>query len=57
VVSVGPNVWTVRELHVIAPDKTKSDRSGGRRFVIVIIAALTAAPAAFATDTRHKSGR
>jgi hypothetical protein len=37
-----------RELQVIAPGKTNSDRLGGRGFVIAIFAALTAAPAAFA---------
>jgi hypothetical protein len=39
-----------RELQVIAPGKTNSDRSGGRGFFIAIFAALTAAPAAFAGD-------
>jgi hypothetical protein len=37
-----------RELQVIAPGKTNSDRLGGRGFVIAIFAALAAAPAAFA---------
>jgi outer membrane immunogenic protein len=35
---------------VIARGKTNSDRLGGRRFVIAIIAALAAAPTAFAAD-------
>jgi outer membrane immunogenic protein len=39
-----------RELQVIAPGKTNSDRWGGGRFVIAIFAALIAAPAAFAAD-------
>jgi outer membrane immunogenic protein len=39
-----------RELQVIAPGKTNSDRWGGRRFAVAIFAALTAASAAFAAD-------
>jgi hypothetical protein len=43
-----------RELQVIAPGKTNSDRKTssdrGRRFAVAILAALTAAPAAFAAD-------
>jgi hypothetical protein len=49
-VTVQHQMFESAELHVIAPSKTNSNRSGGRRFVAAIFAALTAAPAAFAAD-------
>jgi hypothetical protein len=39
-----------RELQVIAPGKTSSDRLGAYRFATAVLAALTAAPAEFAAD-------
>jgi hypothetical protein len=51
------NISNARELRVIARGKTNSNRPGDRRFVIAIFAALTAAPAAFAADMRHKSSQ
>jgi outer membrane immunogenic protein len=40
----------LRELHVIAPSQFNSDHRGGGRFVVAVVAALAAEPAAFAAD-------
>jgi hypothetical protein len=48
-------LWESRGLHMIAlsqfnSDRLNSDRRGGGRFVVAVVAALAAAPAAFAAD-------